>query len=187
MLFRYHFMNYREILYLALPSRQIALTISYLRSNMTISQPKFAKSGTLFRSIEASGYLFSFTATVYAGKQTEDLIMHYARKTEKTVKFMIQLLKSQNDLQGGYLSNDRLFRSVALAKWLLTKSITSAGTFKVDWKGIPEEIISVSQRESQSHEVHWKSLEGVYIHISLPPQQLWKKRYLTSNIHFSYA
>ena len=61
-------------------------------------------------------YPFIFTATIDAGKPKEDLILQNMCSIEETVKFMIQSLKSQKDLQGRYLSNNRVYTSGVLAE-----------------------------------------------------------------------
>ena len=104
---------------------------------------KPSKYGKLFQPINASRYPFTFTTTVYAGKPKEDPTMYYTRGPEETVKFMIQTLKSQKDLQKRNLSNNHLYTSAALAEWLLTHGIISVAALKANQKGILREITTV--------------------------------------------
>ena len=55
---------------------------------------------------------------------------------------------------------DRLYTSIPIAEWLLTKNITCIGTMPTRRVGIPEEINTTRNRELFSTRVFWEKKKG---------------------------
>ena len=64
-------------------------------------------------------------------------------------------LGKHTSLSGRNISYDRLYTSTSLAKWLLERNITTAGTLQANGKGIPEEVKQIGSLDSNSYEAFW--------------------------------
>ena len=54
----------------------------------------------------------------------------------------------------------RLYTTVPLASWLLSKKITCTGTLQNNKPGIPTEVKNPNGREKFSYEVYWEKSKG---------------------------
>ena len=152
-----------------IPGAYLALdeTLYPMRSNISFKQfnpSKPAKYGMLFRSINSCRYSYTFSTSVYAGRPRNyvsdpDMCRFHVRGTEEVVKTLVLQLEKRVDLSGRNISYDRLYTSIALAKWLLERDITCIGTIKAHRKGIPPEIKNVSNRDVGSYEIFWNEPE----------------------------
>ena len=80
--------------------------------------------------------------------------------TENYIKVLVECLSECVDLDGRNISMDRLYTSVSIANWLLTKNITCVGTLQTRRVGIPEEIRSTKDREEYSSKVFLEKEKG---------------------------
>ena len=102
---------------------------------------KPAKYGMLFKSLNDAWHCYTYRSFVYAGKPKKTPAF-YVSGTENYIKVLADCLSECVDLDGRNISMDRLYTSVSIATWLLTKNITCVGTLQTRRVGIPEEICS---------------------------------------------
>lgn len=69
-------------------------------------------------------------------------------------------LSSSVDVCGKTISLDRLYTSLELFEWLMTKDITVVGTIDQSRKGIPSQIKEVNGRQDNSYEVYREKSQG---------------------------
>ena len=82
------------------------------------------KYGPLFKSINAARYAYTFMSAPYSEKPEEEGGKYYVQGTEAIVQYLVDRLSSKSRLAGRNISFDRLYTSIPLARWLLTKNIT---------------------------------------------------------------
>ena len=99
---------------------------------------------------------------MYSGKPTGESGPFYICGTVPTVKALVNQLGSSVDLCGRTISLDRLYSSLELFEWLLSKGIRALGIMDKCRKGIPPEIKTVSGREDKSYEVCWEKSRGKF-------------------------
>lgn len=124
------------------------------------NRSKPVRYGLLYKSINAVRFPFTFRTLVYSGKPKGEPSPHYIRGTLPTVKALVNQLSSSVNLQGMTISLDRLYTSLDLFEWLMTKGITALGTLDHCRKGIPPQIKSVIGREEKSYEVYREKSQG---------------------------
>lgn len=124
------------------------------------NRSKPVRYGLLYKSINAVRYPFTFRTIVYSGKPKEEPSPYYIRGTLPTVKALVNQLSSSVNLCGKTISLDRLYTSLELFDWLLTKDITALGTLDQSRKGIPPQIKEVNAREDKSYEVYKEKCQG---------------------------
>ena len=61
---------------------------------------------------------------------------------------------------------DRLYTSIPIARWLLSKNITCVGTLQTNRVGIPEEVKSVKNREPYSCGIYWEKEQAEFVIVS---------------------
>ena len=86
--------------------------------------------GILYKSINAVRYPFTIRTNVYSGKPTGEPGPFYIRGTVPTVKALVNQLGSYVDLCGRTISLDRLYTSLELFEWLMSKGISALGCKK---------------------------------------------------------
>jgi hypothetical protein len=132
-------------------------TLHPMRNQISFKQynpNKPVKYGLLFKAINAARYPYTFIASPYCGKSTEDGGKYYVQGTEAIVKQMIErLLENKVPLTGRNISFDRLYTSISIALWLY---ITCLGTMQINRKGVPAEMKDFKNRENLSSEVYWQ-------------------------------
>ena len=135
-------------------------TLYPMRNQISFKQynpNKPAKYGLLFKAINAARYPYTFIASPYCGKPTEDGGKYYVQGTEAIVKQMIErLLENKVPLTGRNISFDRLYTSISIALWLYEKNITCLGTMQMNRKGVPAEMKDFKNREDLSTEIYWQ-------------------------------
>ena len=58
---------------------------------------------------------------------------------------------------------DRLYASIPIAKWLLSRNITCVGTLQSNRLGIPDEVKSCKDREQYSSRMYWEKERGDFV------------------------
>ena len=114
----------------------------------------------LFKSINDARFSYTYRMLGYAGKPLTLPSPFYVSGTEKYVKELVTSLNHHVSLEGRNISMDRLYTSIALAQWLLSKNITCIGTMQMRRVGIPEEVKSTKQRENFSTRMYWEKESG---------------------------
>ena len=71
-------------------------------------------------------------------------------------KYLVDKILEHKPLKARSISMDRLYTSIAIARWLLEKDITMIGTLQSNRRGIPPEIKDISTREIISTETYWE-------------------------------
>ena len=84
----------------------------------------------------------------------------YETGTENIIKYFINKLKQNVDLQGQNISFDRLYTNIPLAQWLLSHNITCFATIKANRKGILVEVKELANREPFTYECFWEAEES---------------------------
>jgi hypothetical protein len=118
---------------------------------------KPAKYGLLFKSINSTRTPYIFRAVVYAGKPQGDPGPYYVPGIIPIVKSLVNGLSNLTDLNGRNITMDRLYTSIELFEWLLTKRITGVGTLMINKRGIPAEIKTIVGRTEHSYHVLWET------------------------------
>lgn len=65
---------------------------------------------------------------------------HYVQGVAKTMQQLVSRMMEKNNVEGRNISMDRLYTSIALAEWLLSRKITAVGTLNTNRVGIPQEM-----------------------------------------------
>ena len=89
---------------------------------------KPAKYGVLFKSLNDARYSYTYRSLVYAGKPKKQPAPFYVSGTQMYIKELVTSLEKSTSLHGRNISMDRLYTSIPIAKWLLSRNITSVGT-----------------------------------------------------------
>ena len=121
---------------------------------------KPAKYGTLFKSLNAIRYAYTYCILPYCGKPIADSMPYYVAGIKESVKYLVQKLQGFSDLQGQNITFDRLYTSVPLAMWLLEQNITCVGTLQSNRSGIPDAIKQTNGGEPFSYKYFWESEKG---------------------------
>ena len=79
--------------------------------------------------------------------------------TENYVRYLFNQTANDVELQGRNISMDRLYTSISLANWLLSRKITCVGTLNDNRQSIPSELKNTSKREEFSVSCNYKSLK----------------------------
>ena len=101
----------------------------------------------VFKSLNDARHCYTYRSCVYAGKPKKTPSTFYVSGMENSIKVLVECLSECVDLDERSISMDRLYTSVSIANWLLTKNITCVGTLQTQRVGIPEEIRSTKDRE----------------------------------------
>ena len=109
---------------------------------------KPAKYGMLLKSINSARYSYTYQTIVYHGKPVGE--------PDNYTKHLVDKILEHKPLKGRNISMDRLYTSVAIARWLLEKDITTIGILQSNRRGIPPEIKDISTREILSTETYWE-------------------------------
>ena len=72
---------------------------------------------------------------------------YYIDKTENYVKYLVNEVEKHQSLKGRYICTDRLYTSIFLANWHLSRDITTIRTLNTNRDGIPKELKDVKGRE----------------------------------------
>ena len=121
---------------------------------------KPVRYGILFKSVNAVRYPFTFRTIVYCGKPKEEPGPHYLQGTIPAVKALVNQLQDCVNPRGRTISIDRLYTSIELFEWLMSKDIYAIGTIHSSRKGIPPEIRIPDNREEKSYEIYWEKSHG---------------------------
>ena len=130
-----------------------------MRNQVSIKQydpNKPAKYGLLFKSLNDARFPYTYNSLVYAGKPEQVGGPYYIDTICDCIKTLVETTGSKLLLEGRNISMDRLYTSVAIAKWLREKSITVIGTLVTNRIGIPDEVKAVRHRENFSMTVHFE-------------------------------
>lgn len=144
------------------PGQYLALdeTLYPCRTRISFKQynsSKPARYGLLYKSINAVTYPFTFRSAVYAGKPVGDESEYYIKGVVPLVISLVETLSKHVALNGRNITMDRLYSSIELFEWLLSRNITAVGTIMPNRKGIPRQLTSTEGRDDFSYEVMWES------------------------------
>ena len=114
------------------------------------------KYGILFKTINSVKTAFTFCGVVYAGKPVNNTGPYYIPGIIPIVKHLIGRMDETLHMQGLNITMDRLYTSIDLFHWLMSKNITAVGTLMANKKGLPNEIKSTSDRDANSYKVFWE-------------------------------
>jgi hypothetical protein len=120
---------------------------------------KPAKYGLLYKSINAARYPYTYRTSVYSGKPSKDPGPYYVKGVAESVKHLVENLETHSSLKGTNISMDRLYTSIELSEWLLSKKITVVGTIKSNRKGLPPTITSCTDRAHTSYKYVYNCAE----------------------------
>ena len=126
-------------------------------SNSTIPT---SRQNMAFKSLNDVRHCYTYRSFVYAGKPTETPSPFYVSGTDNYVKELVESLARKVPLDGRNISMDRLYTSIPIAEWPLTKNITCIGTMLTRRVGISEEIKTTRNQELFSTRVFWEKKEG---------------------------
>ena len=115
--------------------------------------------GILFKSLNDVHYPYTYKSVPYASKPKIGQGLYYVKSMIDYVKYFITKTEEQQNLHGRNISINRLYTSVELSKWLLTRNITTVGTVQKGWHGIPHKLFDVKGREKFTVTCHYKEKE----------------------------
>ena len=115
--------------------------------------------GILFKSLNDACYPYTYKSVPYASKPKSGQGPYYIKSMIDYVKYLVTKTEEQQNLNGRNKSTDRLYTSVELSKWLLTRNITTVGTVQKGRHGIPQELFDAKGREKFSVTCHHKERE----------------------------
>ena len=121
---------------------------------------KPAKYGMLLTSLNDSRLNYMYRSMVYAGKSRQLPSPYYVCGMDNFIKMLVNGLDQAVCLQGRNISMDRLYTSVLIAQWLLSKDITCIGTIMSNSIGIPAELKQATGREEFSFLMFWEKKKG---------------------------
>lgn len=143
-------------------------TLYAFRGQIGIKQynpKKPAKYGLLFQSINAVIFAYTYSICVVAGKPVSGNGPFYTPTVLSKVQRLVTDLERHVSLKGRNITTDRYYTSIALANWLLEKSITTIGTLMANRQGIPPVIKTLTGREEFSYHVLWeKETQDLSLH-----------------------
>ena len=84
--------------------------------------------GILFKSLNDARYPYTYKPVTYASKLKSRQGPYYIKSMIDYVKYRVTKTEKQQNLHGRNISTDRLYASVELSKWLLTRNITTVAT-----------------------------------------------------------
>lgn len=147
------------------PSEYLSLdeTLYPMRNHVSFKQynpDKPAKYGILFKSVNDARQSYTYRTFVYAGKPVELPSPHYIKGTQNYIQELVTSLDQVVSLQGRNISMDRLYTSIATARWLLEKNITCVGTLMSNRIGIPGDIKTTKDRATLSSKMYWEKESG---------------------------
>ena len=131
-------------------------TLYVTRTNIAFRQynpNKPAKYGLLFKSVNAALIPYTFASAVYAGKPVNEPNEYYIKGTSNVVKSLVNRLSQRVDLSGRNITTDRLYTTYDLTRWMMDRSMTTVGTLMSNRKGIPKELLSVTDRDTPSYKL----------------------------------
>ena len=151
----------RNCLKHVIPSEYLSIdeTLYPMRNQILIKQynpNKLAKYGLLFKSLNDSRFPYTYDSLVYAGKPEQGNGPYYIDNIEDYIKTLVQTTGSKLPLEGRNISMDRLYTSMAIAKWLRDQSITVIGTLMTNRIGISDEIKAVHHKKNISTTIHFE-------------------------------
>ena len=115
--------------------------------------------GILCKSSNDARYPYTYKSVPYASKPKSGQRPYYIKSPIDYVKYLVTKIEEQQNLHGRNISTDRLYTSVELSKWLLTRNITTVGTVQKGRHGMPNELFDVKGREKLSVTCHYKEKE----------------------------
>ena len=147
------------------PSEYLSLdeTLYPMRNKVAFRQynpDKPAKYGMLFKSINDARICYTYRSVVYAGKPIRMPSAFYVSGTDNDIKELVESLERCVVLDGRNISMDRLYTSIPIARWLLSKNLTCVGTMLHRRIGIPEEVKTTRGREKFSSKVFYEKKDG---------------------------
>ena len=84
--------------------------------------------GILFKSLNDARYPYTYKPVTYASKLKSRQGPYYIKSMIDYVKYRVTKTEKQQNLHGRNISTNRLYASVELSKWLLTRNITTVAT-----------------------------------------------------------
>ena len=114
---------------------------------------KSAKYGLLFKPVNAALIPYTFASAVYAGILVNEPNEYYIKDTSNVVNSLVNRLSQRVDLSGRNITTDSLYTTYDLTRWMMDRSMTTVGTLVSNRKGIPKELLSVTDRDTPSYKL----------------------------------
>ena len=113
----------------------------------------------LFKTLNDARYPYTYKSVPYASKPKSGQGPYYVKSVIDYAKYLVTKTEEQQNLHGRNRSTNRLHTSVGLAKWLLTRNITTVTTVQKGRHGIFRKLFDVKGREKSSVACHYKEKE----------------------------
>ena len=110
----------------------------------------------MLKSVKDARFPLTYKASPYDGKLQSGDGPYYTGKTENYTKYLVNEIEKHRSLKGRNISTDRLYTSISLAIWVLSRDITTVGTLNTNRVGIPKELKDVKGREEFSVTCHFE-------------------------------
>ena len=137
------------------PTEYLSLdeTLYPMRTQISFKQyspNKPARYGLLFKSLNDARFSCTYKTLVYAGKPISEPSEYFVKGTENYIKSLVTRVEQDLPLQGRNIPMDRLYISIATARWLLEHNVTSTCTLMTNRVRIPKEAKLVQGRADNS-------------------------------------
>ena len=125
-----------------------------LQSSKRNSVSQIYESGNT-ASLNDARFPFTYQTNAYCGKPVAGNVPYYITATEEYIKTLVEAMPV-NNIKGRKNSMDRLYTSVSIGKWLMSRNKTLVGTLQSKRIGLPDKLKNPKERSEFESTIHWE-------------------------------